>query len=165
MGMVMYLRRASPSDIAALRRDPSEVQKFAFEDGDVEADLIEFDKAWHALHFMLTGAAYDSHSPLGIIADIGEAVSQDVDGLDEFWIISPEEMQAFDTAFRQIDDAALSGRYDNAAMLESDIYLADAFADDGDELALEYILQGVPALRRLSAACAAAGDGAVRILA
>jgi hypothetical protein len=165
MGMVMYLRRASLSDIAALRRNPAQVHEFAFEDGDAEADLIDFDKAWHALHFMLTGAEYDSDSPLGIIAGKAEEVGGEVEGQDGFWIISSEDMQAFDTAFRQIDDAALSARYDNAAMLEHDIYLADAFTEDGAEFALEYILQNVPAFRRFSAACAAAGDGAVRIMA
>jgi hypothetical protein len=164
MGMVMYLRRASPSDVAALRTNPAGLSDFAFEQGDV-ADLVDFDKAWHALHFLLTGAPYDTDSPLGIIAGEAEKVSDGELVGDECWIITPDAMKAFDSAFRQIDRSALASRYDISAMMEHDIYLADAFEEDGDEDALDYILQGVPALRRFSASCVAAGDGAVRILA
>ena len=163
MGMVIYLRRASPADIARLTSDAADWEDFAFEQGDPVADLIDFDKAWHALHYMLTVAEYDTVNPLGIIAGNGEMFGTDENGYGGFSIISPDAMAAFNTALSALSDEALAKRYDPAAMAKADIYLSDVFLDEGNE-ALEYVVQGLPRLRIFAASCAAAGDGALRIL-
>ena len=163
MGMVMYLRRASIADIARLDADPRGVSDFVFEDA-AEQDLIEFDKAWQALHFMLTGEAFGMGQPLGIIADETPMRSSDGIGSLEYSIVPPDRMVAFDAALKALDDGSLARRYDPAAMAAQDVYLADSLLNDGPE-ALDYILQGVPALRRFAASCADAGSGAIRVLA
>ena len=164
MGMVIVLRRASPADIKRLIANPSDWEAFAYEEGDQEKDIVDFDKAWHALHFMLTGVPYNTDSPLGIIANDGDTYGTDENGFGGFTVVSPAQMRAFDDALQQIDDATLASRYDSAAMIEQDIYIADAFAEDTREEALEYIFQSLSPLRELSARCANAGDGALRIL-
>ncbi|WP_294076234.1 YfbM family protein [Sphingomonas sp.] len=162
--MVIVLRRASSSDIERLIADPDDWETFVYEEGDQQNDIVDFDKAWHALHFMLTGAAYNTDSPLGIIANDGETIGTDENGFGGFTVVSPAQMKMFDEALRRIDDAELASHYDHAAMLEHDIYIADAFAGLTREEALEYIFQSLPALRDLTASCAKAGDGALRIL-
>lgn len=164
MGMVIVLRRASAADIERLVANHDDWESFAFEEGDQEKDVVDFDKAWHALHFMLTGAAYNTDSALGIIVNDGETYGADEHGFGGFTIVSPEQMRAFDRALQQIGDAELASRFDSSAMAQNDIYLADAFTQEMREEALEYILQSLPALRELSASCAKAGDGALRIL-
>ena len=154
MGMVISLHRATPAEIAHLKAF-LHTGDFNFKHDDV----VYFDKAWHALHCMLTGSYGDTHSPLGIIMSVGKVYGGDQYGMGGVTIISPEEMRAFDEALKDLDDETLASRFDPAAMLEHDIYLAEAFTEEG---ALDYILQSVPDLRRFSAACANAGDGAVQ---
>ena len=164
MGMVIYLRRASSADISRLRVDPADWETFAFEEGQSGVDLIEFDKAWHALHFMLTGSAGGTGNPLGIIAEDGEMLGTDEHGFGGFSVISPSQMQAFHEALQKLSDSELEGRYDPTTMAREDVYLADLFVDEGAE-ALEYVMQGVPDLRRFSASVAERGEGAIRIIA
>lgn len=162
----MYLRRATPAELDGFVREPARAEDFVFpEDGDnADAGLIEFDRAWQALHFMLTGNAYGSGHPLGIIADETPFIRTGDIGSFEFSIVTPERMAVFAAALREIDDEALAARYDPAAMMAADVYLADIFLDEGPD-ALDYVMQGVPALRKFAADCAAAGDGAIRVLA
>ena len=163
MGMIIYLRRASPSDIARFTADASGWEEFAFEEGEDRVDIIDFDKAWHALHFMLTGGADNTEDPLGVIAQDEEKFGADENGFGGFAVISPERMKAFDLALKELDDQTLASRYDPVATDANDIYMADVFADDGDE-AFEYVTQGVPDLRQFASRCAQSGDGALRIL-
>ncbi len=165
MGMIIYLRRASVAEIDRFTADPSAVGDFVFEQGDAEAALIEFDKAWHALHFALTGEAYGDGHVLGIIAGNAPRIESAESGLGEFWVISPDRMAEFATALEKIDDRTLASRIDIDAMVTADIYIADAFAEDDANEAAGYILQGVPALRRFAAACRDVGDGALRVIA
>ena len=166
MGMVMYLRRATPADIERFGHDPAAAEDFVFPVDYDESDdgLIEFDKAWQALHFMLTGEAYGLGQPLGIIADETPFVRTGDIGSFEFSVVSPDRMAVFAASLANLDDAALAARYDPEAMAAADVYMADVFLEEGPE-ALEYIMQGVPALRKLASVCAAAGDGAIRVLA
>ena len=164
MSMVIYLRRATAADIARLTDSPSDFERFAFEDGDQADHIIDFDKAWDALDFLLTGTPRTTDDPLAIIAADGELFGVDEHGFGGFSIISPDRMAAFARALEAVSDEQLAARYDPAAMEREDIYLADFFVEEGAD-ALDYILQGVPALRRFAASCAAKGEGALRILA
>jgi hypothetical protein len=52
------------------------VADFFFEDCD-DGDLIDFDKAWDALHFMLTGEPWSTTGPLAIMFYEGEQIGTD----------------------------------------------------------------------------------------
>ncbi|KZE11522.1 MULTISPECIES: YfbM family protein [Sphingomonas] len=164
MGMVIYLRRAGQSDLDRLIADPSVFEEFVFEEAVENLDLVDFDKAWHAVHYLLTGSADDVGHPLGIIIAALPELGADENGEGGIGLISPPMMRAFADALDRLDDATLERRYDPPAMLRADVYLADVFVDEGAE-ALEYVMQGVPALRRFAANCRATGDGAIRVIA
>ena len=164
MGMVMYLRQASPSDIARVGDDPEAAVDFVFaEEGG--AELVDFDKGWQALHYLLTGDPYSSDSPLDIIAGDAPQIGDDSIERSPAWLITPDRMVAFATALAGTTDEEFASRYDLDDMVAKDIYIADAFDGLDRVEALQYILQGMPALRALAGSCAANGDGALRLLA
>jgi len=158
MGMIIYLQRATPDELAQLKASPDRWDEFEFKHSE---DVVDFDKSWHALHFMLTGEAEGTGNPLGIIVEDGEEFGVGSHG-NVTWI-SPERMRAFNAALRALDDDTLASRYDPAAMVAQDIYLADMFANEGQG-ALDYVLESVPVLRKLAASCASARDGVIRVL-
>ncbi|KQR83232.1 DUF1877 family protein [Sphingomonas sp. Leaf343] len=164
--MVMYLRRATPEQLGRAALEPDVVESIVFpeEYSDSDSGLIDFDKAWNALHFILTGEVYGTGHPLGIIADETPFVRTGEIGSFEYSIVTPSRMAAFAAALSAVADEVLAARYDPQAMMAADVYLADVFLDGGSD-ALGYVMQGVPALREFAADCAAAGDGAIRVLA
>ena len=73
-------------------------------------------------------------------------------------------MRAFAEALASLSDEDLIARYDPAAMDAEQVYLSDVFVDEGEDGA-KYVMQGIPALRRMAADCVATGRGAIKVLA
>ena len=163
MGMVAYLCRASADEVGAVRNNPDSVDDFIFDDARA-GRCVDFDKAWHALHFMLTGEAGSTDHPLNLlVASDPELEGTDELGFGGYWLTEPDRVRRFSAALSEISDVDLAGRYDPAAMVAEDIYLSDVFEDEGLE-ALPYVLQGVAGLRRLAAEAAQGGDYIIGIL-
>ena len=156
MGMVLYVRRLGED---AIPGDPDEFGEFFFDEGAEDAgDLIDFDKAWHALHFVLTGSADGTDSPLSLLLGKGEPAGED-GGYGPPLLVSAAEMRQFHEALAGLSDEDLRQRYDPRAMLAADVYLADALAEEED--GWDYVAQGIPALRRLAERCAQQNSGAI----
>ena len=163
MGMVAYLCRASAEEVGDVRSNPDSVDDFAFDEARADR-LVDFDKAWHALHFMLTGEAGSTDHPLNLlVASDPEMEGTDELGFGGYWLAEPDRVRRFSAALSEISDEALAGRYDPTAMVAENIYLSDVFEDEGVE-ALPYVLQGVAGLRRLAAEATRHGDYIVGIL-
>ena len=147
MGMVLYLRRVE--DVPALWEmvsDPDAFYDFLNEP-DATEDLVDFDKAWQALHFVLSGSAWEGEGPLTFLLYAGKEISEDF-GYGPTRLASPAEVRAFRDALAALDDGELRRRYDPAAMAAEQIYLAETLADEG-EAGWEYVTQSLPALRKL----------------
>ena len=158
--MILYLRRVSDDDIADLQANPERTGDFFFaERAQQDGDLIDFDKAWQALHFTLTGAEYATDDPLGAMLNEGEQVGEDL-GYGRPWVITADRMKAFHEALSGISDDEIGARYNPSEMVKNDIYTADAFESEPEQ-GLAYLLQGVPALRQFAAKCASIGSGAL----
>lgn len=168
MSMVIYLRRASEADVARIGEDGEAADRFVFEEGDPEQNLVDFDVAWDVLHFLLCGTAQrDAGHPLGIIACQLPEVGLDANGFGGFSIISPETVRRFAEALEALPDDELARRFEADDWAAADIYFGDVLAEDTRENGPEvraFVLQGVPSLRRLVASCAATGDGLIRVL-
>jgi hypothetical protein len=163
MGMVLCLRGASLDVVETLRADTALADNFLFDQAAYEAEeLIDFDKAWHALHFLFTGTAEESSLPLSLLPDKAEQVGTD-NGYGPPWILSPAQVAAFHAAFSVLTDADLAARYDPEAMAAAQVYLADSLVDEGDE-GFEYVMQSVPQLRALMQRWADAGWSVVGII-
>ncbi|WP_176595123.1 MULTISPECIES: YfbM family protein [Sphingobium] len=148
MGMVAYLRQASTEEVAAIRKHPSTIDDFLFPEIE-DGRLVDFDKAWHALHFMLTGEIGSTDHPLNLlVAGDAELFGTDENGFGGFWLAEPDRVSVFASTLSQISDEEIAARYNPERMSAEQIYLSDVFEDEGAE-ALPYVLQGLPSLRRL----------------
>ncbi len=162
MGMVIYLRRAGDADIDRLVADPSVFETFMFDEGVENLDLVDFDMAWHGVHWLLTGSADDVGHPLGIIIAALPELGADENGEGGIGLIAPPLMKAFADALDKLDDATLARRFDARAMAKADVYMAETFTGAD---APDYVMQGLPALRQFAAQCRRTGDGAIRVIA
>ena len=161
--MVLCLRQANDDDLHRLRGDVDAADQFLFdEDAYTSGELVDFDKAWNALHFMFTGDGAETDHPLSFFPNDPERVGTD-NGFGGPWIYTSAQVKAFNDALCALSDEELQARYNPSEMVKHDVYLADALVDDGPE-GLEYVMQSVPALRVLMERSAAAGSAVVGII-
>lgn len=168
MSMVIYLRRASEADVARIGEDGEAADRFVFEEGDPEQNLVDFDVAWDVLHFLLCGTAQrDAGHPLSIIACQLPELGLEANGFGGFSVIPPETVRRFAEALEALPDDELMRRFNTGAWASADLYFGDVLAEDARENGPEvraFVFQRVPALRRLVMKCAANGDALIRVL-
>lgn len=86
-----------------------------------EGDNIDIDKAWHGIHFLLTGTAWAGDPPLNFVLAGGREIS----GQDEnstIRLYSADEVRAIGDALAGVDPETLRAAYNPSAMQELDIY-------------------------------------------
>jgi hypothetical protein len=164
MGMVLVLRRVDAAQIAALRANPDDAAEFTIEDEEASeaGDCIDFDKAWHALHFLFTGSADENNAPLSLLRSDGELIGDDI-GYGPVRYLAPAIVARFRDALAAVSDDQLHERYDPGAMERDDVYLADMFLEEGEE-SWGYIIQSLPKLRVLADRCVATQAGLLAVI-
>jgi hypothetical protein len=154
MGMVWVSTLASDQQVADLRREPAGIYDFVnSEEAYNTGAQIDLDKQWHAVHFLLTGSAEATDSPLSIILGNFEEVGPDI-AYGPSWLIPRESLAAFHEAISDLSNEDLAKRYDPRAMVKEQVYIAEALAEEGDE-ALQFLLEDVERLRAFAAKGAA----------
>ena len=160
MSMVLYVRRATDAQLDEIRANPSSISDFFFNTGALESgDLIDFDKAWQAVHFTLSGAEYYTSDPLGALLSEGETVGEDM-GYGAAWIIPAGQMASFNQALNKLTDESIRARFDPQALAQNDIYSFEDCMEYQDD-ALKYLMQGIPALREFANHCATSNSSAL----
>ena len=120
-------------------------EDFALADGEgVSTDL---DKAWHGIHYLLTGTAWEGAAPLNFLAAGGRPVG-DIDvGYGPARVLSAADTRAAHEALTRLSDDELRGRFDPAEMSKKEIYpeIWDRPPEEDDTLG--YLLEYVGTLR------------------
>jgi hypothetical protein len=133
--------------------DPPELPPLPLAAG--EGETTELDKAWHGIHWLLTGSAGEAPLPLGFL--LGGRPVGDVDvGYGPARALAAAEVRAVQTALAARDDASLRSRFDPAALAAAGVY-PDIW-DEGDE-AWEYLAGNLASLRACVDRAAARGHG------
>src|SRR5438552_17813221 len=77
--MIGNLRAASDADITRLLASPVEITRYLYGSADTgDSERVSLNRAWHAIHFVLTGSRLGGDEPLNFLASEGTPVG-DVD--------------------------------------------------------------------------------------
>jgi hypothetical protein len=145
MGMRVNVRAVRPADVHSSQ-----------ERGQTPS--VHLEKAWHGLHFLLTGSAGESGVPLGFLLEGGQEVGED-DGYGAPRLFQPAEVQQINTALAPISDEELWGRFDPELMEAESIY-PGIWDEDEEELRDEYLTY----FRELKKVVAQAAEGEMGLL-
>jgi Domain of unknown function (DUF1877) len=129
MGMRVHVRALRPADIQRLE------QAEVLERGQTPS--VHLEKAWHGLHFLLTGSAGESGVPLGFLLEGGQEVGED-DGYGAPRLFQPGEVPQINAALAAISDDELWGRFDPERMEAESIY-PGIWDEEEEELRDEYL--------------------------
>lgn len=115
---------------------------------------LSLEKAWHGLHYLLTGEVWEGNGPLAFLLTGGEPLGDEEEGTR--WI-TPTETAEIHRALSGITDDQLWSRFDADAMEQQEVY-PGIWDEPEAELKEEY-LSYFGELKQLVAEAAQGGQG------
>jgi hypothetical protein len=116
-----------------------------------EGDLGEagdLDKAWHGIHYLLTGTAWEGDPPLNFLL----AGGREVDGIDVGYgparTFSAVETRDIAAALARVSDQELRRRFAPDEMMHLEIYPEIWDRDPEEDDTLGYLMESVSSLRQ-----------------
>lgn len=188
MSMICNVRRVRPDELDRLLRSPDQIVAFLYGPEAAaarpqgflarlfgsrpapvapiawtprsEANEIDIEKAWHGLHFLFTGTAWEGDEPAGYLVTGGRPIGSVDAGYGPARALEPDDVGELARYLTSLSEADLEQRYDPERMTSLKIY-PEIWGDDGEEEALEYLVEGFRQLRDFVAEARDAGDGLV----
>lgn len=152
MSMNGYFVAVPQPELDALRQDPEDVSTFLYE---THADhALDVGKAWHGIHFLLTGTVGGGSGPLDTVV-YGRTPLDEEMQYGAVMATDAADVPAIAAALAAAPDAALRQRFDPDAM--DDIY--PSAWDEPD--ALDWLMENLQALRAFYRDAAAAHHAVV----
>ena len=152
MSMYGGLLRISPADLDVLVADPGRVVGILVypkrrPDTRMQYDL---DKAWHILHFLLTGNAWGGQGPLANAILGGETLGSVDVGYGPARFLRASQVVEVSEALRTVPAKQLWSRFDAQACLAADIYPTNCWTSQESEYVME-VYEGLRSFYQLSA--------------
>jgi Domain of unknown function (DUF1877) len=152
MGMVFCMRTVSDATLRGLLADPESIDALldaedaaAGNPGQHEGQSAELDKAWHAIHYLLTGSVWEGRGPEAFLLAGGTPIG-DIDvGYGPARGLTVAETREVAAALDKISAETLAGRFDGAKLDAAEIY-PEIWVRDGQD-GLDYILEFYQSLR------------------
>lgn len=127
--------------------------------GDGEGDLGNLDKAWHGIHYLLTGAAWEGEPPLNFLLAGGSEVGEEEVGYGPARTFTAAETREVAAALARVSDEELRARFAPAEMMRLEIYPEIWDRDPADDDTLGYLMAYVAELRNALGTAVARGHG------
>jgi hypothetical protein len=150
--------RRDPETAARIARDPDLVEDLLeSEDQDRSVDL---DKAWHGVHWLLTGSAEETVGPASEAILGGEPVGEDL-GYGPARLLRADRVSAVAGVLQSLDLDLLGADLDPARMQQAEVY-----PDIWDERGVfdEYLRPALKDLREFYASAAAAHEAVIQVI-
>lgn len=136
-GMRLTLVMVSPQEIQRLARDETAIARLVLEP---KADsVLELDKEWHGIHFLLNGNAWSTRGPYGKVILGGKEIGGDL-GYGPARVLTPSEVADIATRLKSVSVDQLRRRYDPHAMMKAQVY-PEVWEREGLE-AYEWLVTG-----------------------
>ena len=128
-------------------------RKGASADADLDlsenGDATDLDKAWHGIHYLLTGTAWEGDAPQNFLVSGGQAVGDIEVGYGPARVLTAEQTRKAHEALRVLTDEELLMRFDPKDMMAKEVYPEIWDRSPVDDESLEYLMEYVQVLRGL----------------
>ncbi len=160
MGMTLIGRRVPAGELTAVRTDEARVNELLYGDlDDDEAEMpepeLDLDKAWHGIHYLLTGSSWEVGEGAGAAILGGDPVGEDA-GYGPPRILDPAAVRVIASGLDALDVAALRARFDPDALEAAEVY--PGIWDEGIEVFDDYLAPNFTELRRFYGIAAQNGE-------
>lgn len=168
MGMVLSLYGATDAQIGELLASPESIHDFLDDEREVDEDegvlTTDLDKAWHGLHYLFTGTAWEGAMPLSFLVTAGAQIGDEDVGYGPARAFTHREVKQIREAVHALSPDALRARFDPRTMKKLEIYPDIWDRDPQDDDTLGYLLEYRGVLCGFLDAAARDGLGMVVVL-
>lgn len=146
MGMIGCYTKISEENVFKLQQAEENLQDFVFEDSN-ENSTINIDKAWHAIHFTLTGCPFggDEDNIFSKLVLSGN-ILMEIDGEFPVMLITANDVKKLSKAMNSLEEQEFRKRFNINEMLENNIY--PVMNDEGEDDFFEYVWANLIELKR-----------------
>jgi Domain of unknown function (DUF1877) len=164
MGMVACFTSLSAAALRELQEQPDRIEEFLYpDDGEGEPPhYVDVDKAWHGIHYLLTGQGEGGVPPQSLAVFGGEEFGPDL-GYGAARFLTPDEVRSVAATLARLPPEALVPQFDPRDMEAKQIYPNGIWVRDGQE-ALDYALDNYQPLQVFYRDAAARGDAVIQWL-
>src|SRR5438067_13491335 len=120
--MIGNLRPASDSEIEQLLGAPTNVTRFLYGADADGRERVVLDKAWHAIHFALTGSRLGGDAPLNFLVSEGTPVGEVDVGYGPARVLTSQQVRAIAAALQPLAPDDLARRVDLKQLDDEAIY-------------------------------------------
>jgi hypothetical protein len=124
-----------------------------------EGEIVDLDKAWHGIHYLLTGTAWEGDPPLNFLVIGGREVGDDEVGQGPARTYTAAESREIAGALAALSDAELRSRFAPDAMMRLEIYPEIWDRDPAEDDTLGYLMEYLGLLRTAVATVVERGHG------
>ncbi|MDE7342093.1 MAG: YfbM family protein [Lachnospiraceae bacterium] len=145
MSMIGYYFPADDDMVQSMKAGSAGELMFGEEHQD---ELVSIDKAWHAIHYVLTGEVWEVPED-NILAQLilgGEPVNDEDMGYGPARLIPKEIVSRLSTAMEEWDMEKFRARFDIKDMTKNEIY--PVMSDEDEETFFEYVWENFDALKQ-----------------
>jgi hypothetical protein len=127
MSLIAMFYRLPDADRARLLENPDCIEEY-LEDSDEPPKgfgpfaLLDVDKSWHAIHYVLTGTRSAGEAPLNFVATGGTPIGDLDVGHGPVRSFTVKEVRQIADALAALPPQKFSQRFDPAALRSADIY-------------------------------------------
>ncbi|HEY1298043.1 MAG TPA: YfbM family protein [Chloroflexota bacterium] len=158
MAMIANLRPATDGDIERLLANPAEITRFLYGSGADSCERVELHKAWHAIHYTLTGSRLGGEAPLNFLVAEGTPVGEIDVGYGPARILTSQEVRELASKLILIAPDEIARRVDVQRFDAEGIYPGKWQSNGYDA---DYVVENYRHMRDLIARAAAQGLGLV----
>lgn len=149
---------ASDTEIEALLTDPSRVTRFLYGSEADGRQRVSLDRAWHAIHFALTGSRLGGDEPLNFLVDEGTSVGTVDVGYGPARVLTSDRVRDVAGALATIAPEDIARRVD-PGQLDRELIYPGNWQNNG--FGVDYVVDNYRQLRTLLVRLAQEGLGLV----
>ena len=120
--MIGNLRAASDAEIARLLANPGEITRFLYGSGAEDCERLVLNRAWHAIHYVLTGSRLGGEEPLNFLAAEGTPIGEVDVGYGPARVLNSQQVRQLASALILVDPDEVARRVDLRRFDEEEIY-------------------------------------------
>ncbi|MCI8535810.1 MAG: YfbM family protein [Hungatella sp.] len=134
MGMIQYYLRADDAKVKEIQEGDS-----VFHSSSDDDKMLDIDKAWHAIHFTLTGEVWelDEDNFLGQLVLGGEPINDDDMGYGPARLLTKDIVVLLADELENWEEADFREKFDLKAMIENKVY--PVMDEEEEEQFFEYV--------------------------
>jgi len=164
MGMVACFASLPAETLGQLQHDPNLIEEYLYPDGgDSEPpNYFDLDKAWHGIHYLLTGEAEGGVEPQCLAVLGGTEFGPELAYGSPRFLTIGQVARVAETLTR-LPPESLANNFNARDMASKGIYPQVIWVRDGKE-ALDYVLEGYEQLQVFYQEAASRGDAVIQWL-